>query len=89
MTPEFAVELLKSLMVQAVTLAAPVLLAGMIIGLAISLFQSVTSIHEQTLTFVPKALGLVALLIVLLPWMLRTLVGFTVAVIEKMPQMVK
>ena len=89
MTPEFAVELLKSLMVQAVTLAAPVLLAGMIIGLAISLFQSVTSIHEQTLTFVPKALGLVALLIVLLPWMLHTLVGFTVAVIEKMPQMVK
>jgi flagellar biosynthetic protein FliQ len=89
MTPEFAVELLKSLMVQAVTLAAPVLLAGMIIGLAISLFQSVTSIHEQTLTFVPKALGLVALLIVLLPWMLRTLIGFTVAVIEKMPQMVR
>jgi flagellar biosynthesis protein FliQ len=89
MTPEFAVELLKNLMIQAVTLAAPVLLAGMLIGLAISLFQSVTSIHEQTLTFVPKALGLVALLIVLLPWMLRTLIGFTVSVIEKMPQMVK
>lgn len=89
MTPEFAVALLKSLMFQAVMLAAPVLVAGMIIGLAISLFQAVTSIHEQTLTFVPKALGLVALLIVLLPWMLRTLMGFTVAVVEKMPQMVK
>ena len=89
MTPEFAVELLKSLMFQAVMLAAPVLLAGMAIGLAISLFQAVTSIHEQTLTFVPKALGLVALLIVLMPWMLRTLMGFTVAIVEKMPQMVK
>lgn len=89
MTPEFVVELLKNLMFQAVTLAAPVLIVGMIIGLAISLFQSVTSIHEQTLAFVPKALGVVAILIVLMPWMLRTLTGFTISIIEKMPQMVR
>lgn len=89
MTPEFAVELLKTTMFQAVTLAAPVLLAAMIIGLAISLFQAVTTIHEQTLTFVPKALGIVALLVVLLPWMLRTVIEFTTLVIEKMPQMAK
>jgi flagellar biosynthesis protein FliQ len=88
MTPEFAVELLKNLMLQAVTLASPVLVVGMIIGLAISLFQSVTSIHEQTLAFVPKALGVVAVLIILLPWMLRTVTGFTIAIIEKIPQMV-
>ena len=89
MTPEFAVELLKQTMFQAVTLAAPILLAAMIIGLAISLFQAVTTIHEQTLTFVPKALGLVALLVLLLPWMLRTVIQFTTVVIEKLPEMVK
>ena len=89
MNPEFATELIKTTIFHAVTLAAPVLVAAMIIGLAVSLFQAVTTIHEQTLTFVPKALGIVALLILLLPWMLRTVIEFTTLVIEKMPQMVK
>ena len=88
MNAEFAVELLKTMMFQAVSLAAPILLAAMIIGLAISLFQAVTSIHEQTLTFVPKALAIVALLVFLLPWMLRSAIEFTTAIIEKIPQMV-
>lgn len=89
MTPEYAIELLKTTIFQAVALAAPILLVGMIVGLAISLFQAVTTIHEQTLTFVPKALCLVALIIVLLPWMLRTVIQFTTALIEKMPEMVR
>jgi flagellar biosynthesis protein FliQ len=89
MNPEFATEILKNLMFQAVSLAAPILLTAMVIGLGISLFQSVTSIQEQTLTFVPKALGIVGLLVVLMPWMLRTLVEFTTAIIQKMPQMVQ
>jgi flagellar biosynthetic protein FliQ len=87
MNTEFATELLKSLIFEAVTLAAPILLTALVIGLAISIFQSVTSIQEQTLTFVPKALGIVALLVILMPWMLRTLVEFATAVIQKMPQM--
>ena len=89
MTPEFAVELLKSLMLQTVTLASPILLTAMSIGLAVSLFQAVTSIQEATLAFVPKALGIVALLVVLLPWMLRTVMEFTTLVIQKIPEMVK
>jgi flagellar biosynthetic protein FliQ len=88
MDPGMAVELLKTMIYQAVVLDAPVLLTAMIIGLSVSLFQAVTSIHEQTLTFVPKALGIVVLLLILLPWMLQTTMTFTTAVIEKMPQMV-
>ena len=88
MNPEFAAELLKTMMFQAVTLAAPCLLTAMVIVLAISVFQAVTSIHEQTLSFVPKALGVVALLVLLMPWMLRSVMEFTTAVIQKMPQMV-
>jgi flagellar biosynthetic protein FliQ len=87
MNPEFAAEVIKTLMFQAVTLAAPILLAAMSVGLLISLFQSVTSIQEQTLTFVPKALCIVGLLVVLMPWMLRSLMEFTIAMIQKMPQM--
>ena len=88
MTPEFAVELIKTMMFQAVALASPILLTALAIGLSVSLFQAVTSIQEQTLSFVPKVLGIVSLLVVLLPWMLRTTIVFTRAVIEKIPQMV-
>ena len=86
MTPEFAVELLKMLVMQAVSLAAPFLAAAMVVGLLVSLFQAVTGISEQTLTFVPKALAVILMLIVLMPWIVRSLIDFTTAVILKMPQ---
>lgn len=89
MNPEFAIELLKTMIYQALSIAAPILVVAMIIGLAISLFQAVTSIHEQTLAFVPKALAVVGVLLLLLPWIVRTLVEFTTAIIQKMPQMVQ
>ena len=89
MNPEFAIEILKQRIGQTLAIAAPFLMTAMVIGLAISLFQAVTTIHEQTLTFVPKALGIVGVLVLLLPWMVRSLVEFTTAIIEKMPQMVQ
>ena len=89
MNPEFAIELVKNLMFQAVILAAPILATAMVVGLAVSLFQAVTTIHEQTLTFAPKALGITAILILLLPWMLRTAIDFTTLVIQKMPEMAR
>ena len=88
MNPEFAIDLLKSMILLALTIATPILLTAMIIGLAISLFQAVTTIHEQTLAFVPKALAVIAIMLLLLPWIVRTLMEFTTAVIQKMPQMV-
>ena len=87
MNPEFAVELLKTVILQAVILAAPFLGIAMIVGLIVSLFQAVTSINEQTLSFVPKALCVLGLLLILSPWMIRQLIEFTTAIIEKMPQM--
>jgi flagellar biosynthetic protein FliQ len=89
MTPEFAVEMVKNLMFQAIALAAPVLIVGMVIGLAVSLFQAVTSIHEQTLSFVPKALGIVGVTILLLPWLMRTSIEFATAVLQRIPEMVR
>ena len=87
MNAAFATDLLKTLMTTSVALATPILMTAMVVGLAVSLFQSVTSIQEQTLTFVPKVLAIGALLIVLTPWMLRTMVEFATAMIQKMPQM--
>ena len=89
MNPEFAIELLKSMIFQALAISAPVLLMAMVVGLGISLFQAVTSISEQTLSFVPKALAMIGMILLLLPWIVRSLIEFTTAVIEKMPQMVQ
>jgi flagellar biosynthetic protein FliQ len=89
MNPEFAIELLKTMIYQALAIATPILIVAMVMGLAISLFQAVTTIHEQTLAFVPKALAVVGVVLLLLPWIVRSLIEFTTAVIQKMPQMVQ
>ena len=89
MTPEFAVELIKTSLMHAIMIAGPLLGIAIVVGLAVSLFQAVTSIHEQTLSFVPKALAVAALCVLLLPWILRTLVEFTGEVISRIPQMVQ
>ncbi len=89
MTPELAIELIKGLIVQAVALATPLLSAAMAVGIAVSLFQAVTSIHEQTLSFVPKALAVSGLLLVLLPWLTRSILDFTQAMLQKLPEMVR
>lgn len=89
MTPEFAIEIIKAMIMQATALAAPVLVTAMIVGLAISLFQAVSSIQEQTLSFVPKLVAIAALIIVSLPWLLRTTMEFTTAMFQKIPQMVQ
>ena len=68
-------------------LVGPILVIAMVIGLAVSLFQAVTAIHEQTLTFVPKVVGIAAALVLLLPWMLQSMIQFTTSIIEKIPQM--
>ncbi len=89
MNPEFAIELLKTMIYQALSIAAPLLLTAMVVGLAVSLFQAVTTIHEQTLTFVPKALAVIGALLLLLPWIVRSLSEFATAVIQKLPEMVQ
>jgi len=58
-------------------LSAPVLFAGLIIGLIISVMQAVTQIQEQTLSFVPKIIGMVLIAILLMPWMVSKLLTFS------------
>ena len=88
MRPDYVVELMKGLMAHIMMLATPLLLMGMTVGLMVSLFQAVTSLQEQTLTFVPKALAVSALLFFIMPWMVRTLMDYTKGIFEKIPSMV-
>jgi flagellar biosynthetic protein FliQ len=87
MSPDYTVELLKGLMTHVLMIAGPLLLTGLCVGLTVSLFQAVTSLQEQTLTFVPKALAVSALLFLIMPWMVRTVMDYTIEIIEKMPAM--
>ncbi len=76
MNVDQAVELVRESLQLMLVVSAPILFAALIIGLAISLFQAVTQIQEQTLTFVPKIIGMAVVAIMLAPWMTRQMMDF-------------
>ena len=78
MTVEEVTDIASSALFMVIKVAAPVLLVSLIVGLIIGIFQTVTSIQEQTLTFVPKVLAIFLALIVIGNWMLTELSGYMV-----------
>jgi flagellar biosynthetic protein FliQ len=66
----------------------PLLLAGLVVGLIVSVFQAVTQIQEQTLAFIPKIIAIAAVLVILGPWMLNQLLGYTTELWGGIPQIV-
>jgi flagellar biosynthetic protein FliQ len=84
MNPDVAIDLFKSTVLFALYVIAPFLALTLIVGLIASLAQSVTSIQEPTLTFVPKLIALSGLAILITPWLLRSLSEFTITTISRM-----
>lgn len=70
-------------------LAGPVLLFGLVVGLAVSIFQALTQINEVTLTFIPKIAATAAALVLFGPWMLTRLVSFTTTLFQSLPNYVR
>lgn len=85
MNPELAIDLFKTTVLFALYIVAPFLGGLLVVGLIASLFQSVTSMQENTLTFAPKLVALSALAVVLAPWLLRSLTEFALAIFARMP----
>jgi flagellar biosynthetic protein FliQ len=79
---EYFVAVAKQALFLALILTAPPVLVAMLVGLVISILQATTQIQEQTLTFVPKLVGIVATLAVAGPWMLAQLIAFTQSLYE-------
>lgn len=77
MTIDQAIDLIRHTLVLMLMLASPILLAAMVIGLVISVLQAVTQIQEQTLTFVPKILGMGIVAILLTPWLTAIVLEFS------------
>ena len=80
-----AVETIKVTML----ISAPMLLMGLIIGLAISIFQAVTQIQEMTLVFVPKIVAVLIALIISLPWMLNIMITYTQNILSNFPTYIR
>ena len=76
MTINDVTEIMSSGLYKIIITAAPVLLVSLVIGLVVSIFQTVTSIQEQTLTFVPKVIGIFVSLMILGHWMLNNMVDY-------------
>jgi flagellar biosynthetic protein FliQ len=81
-----------SLATQAMTLgvevAGPIMLVGLVIGLIVSVFQAVTSIQEQSLSFIPKIIGAAAVIVILGPWMLGQIVQYAQNLYLSIPQLI-
>jgi flagellar biosynthetic protein FliQ len=78
------IDLAKTTLLTALLICAPALLVGMLVGLVVSFFQTVTSLQEQTLTIVPKMLAVLATLVLLMPWILGTLREYTAALFQNL-----
>jgi flagellar biosynthesis protein FliQ len=87
MNAEAAIDIFKNLVMFALYIMSPFLAVILAVGLITSLFQSVTSIQEQTLTFVPKLVALAGVLLLLAPWTLRLLSEFAVQSITRIGSM--
>lgn len=85
MTDTAVIEIALRTMMVALKLSAPILVTSLVLGFAISLFQSMTQIQEFTLAFVPKVIGVGVALLVSGNWMLHTLVEFTINLFDMLP----
>ena len=88
MGPDQVLELSTQALELALRVALPLLGVGLVVGLAVSIFQAVTQIQEQTLAFIPKIVALAAVLMLLGPWMLNQLLAYTADLWGGIPQMV-
>ena len=88
MTPEVVMSIGREAIEMTLILSGPLLLAALVIGLIISIFQAATQINEQTLSFIPKLVGTFLVLILAGPWMLQMMVDYIRRLFESIPQII-
>ncbi|MEK6758481.1 MAG: flagellar biosynthesis protein FliQ [Deltaproteobacteria bacterium] len=89
MTPEMVTAIGRETVEVILLVSAPVLLAGMVVGLIVSIFQAVTQIQEMTLSFVPKLIVVFAVLIGLSPWLMEVMITYTSGIFTNIPNYIK
>ena len=89
MTEQQAIEVAHGAMILVLSLCGPPLLAILVVGIVVSAFQAMTQINEMTLTFVPKIIAMGAIFVILGPWMLQSIVAYTVTMLTDLPSVVR
>ena len=89
MTEQFAIDVARNAFTIALEVAGPLLALSLAVGMLVSIFQAVTQINEQTLSFVPKILVVAGALALLGPWMATTLVGYMVTTFDMLPTLAR
>lgn len=88
MTPEGVVNLVQRGVETMILVSAPLLIAALVTGLLISIFQAATQINESTLSFIPKMVVMLVVMVVAGPWMLRMMIEFTRTLFSDIPQLI-
>jgi flagellar biosynthetic protein FliQ len=88
MNEDTVVNLATQAMTLSLKVAGPLLIVGLVIGIAVSLFQAVTQIQEQSLSFIPKIVGVGLVIVLLGPWMLTQIVDWTTNLYMSIPQLI-
>lgn len=86
MTPEFVIGFARQAIELTLLIALPMLLVGLVVGLAVSIFQAATQIQEMTLSFIPKIVSIFLALLVSFPWIMDKILTFTREIFLKFPQ---
>lgn len=89
MTDATVIEIVQRALTLAITISAPILGCGLIVGLLVSVFQAATQIHEMSLTFIPKIIAVGAALAVFGPWMMNQIVTYTSSLLKSIPTLVR
>lgn len=89
MTEQFAIDVARNAFMLALQIGGPLLVASLVVGMAVSVFQAVTQINEQSLSFVPKVVVIAGGLAVLGPWMTQTLIGYMANTFNMLPQLAR
>jgi flagellar biosynthetic protein FliQ len=89
MENEFVIEVVNEAIKVALMLSAPMLIGALLVGVVVSIFQAVTQINEQTLSFIPKILVIIAALVIFSPWMMETMVSYTRDLFLSIPELVR
>ena len=89
MSSDFVIGMAVETIKVTLLISAPMLLMGLIVGLAISIFQAVTQIQEMTLVFVPKIVAVLVALIIALPWMINIMITYTHNIFANFPMYIR
>lgn len=86
MSIEQSVDILRELVTTSLAVSSPVLIAAVVVGVIMSILQSVTSIQEPSVSFIPKVTALGIVMVISAPWILRLLMNFTISFINRLPE---